>query len=179
MLDWRILSASFIALLFISFTLVGGLNIRELVGNVINKISNLIGTPLGNPQPQEEGNLEIQMTIYPKQFTLPVADVDIATSSAEFSNFKGDIKVDIENKKITLVQSGTDLVINLPIQKATIGELKLSRLVIENIEMSVKTGKWDIKSVNGSVELTGFSGKGIINEDSIEFTGTVSKFTRL
>lgn len=183
MLDWKILAASFVALIFISSFLVGNFGIKELVGKIIDKVDDwLSGSPFEGffkaPSKEDTQTERIELVIYPENFSIkPDSVVDIKIGDIQLNKFSGEINADFRKNKISLNQKDSEFKIEMPVQRTLISNLELKTLSV-NGKIYMKTGKWEFNTENGSVQLFGFSGNMEINIDSIGFTGNATRVLR-
>ncbi|MBL7205962.1 MAG: hypothetical protein ISS36_00005 [Candidatus Aenigmarchaeota archaeon] len=183
MLDWKILAASFVALIFISSFLIGNLGIKDVVGKIIDKVEGMLtGSPLDGflttPSKQDAQTESLELTIYPDNFSLnPNSVTNIKIGEMNLNSFSGDISVDFKENEIVLTQKGTELLIKLPVQKTTIENLEITSISVDG-KIRMKTGKWEFNSESGTVEIFGFSGRAEINSESIFFEGNASRVLR-
>ncbi len=179
MLDWRILAASFAGLLFVSSMLIGGSGITDFFSNIINTIGEWFGSsPFGNvfSAPARASNENVDITLYSPVFTLkPDSDINISTDEITLIGFNGDVIANFQNNTLTFKQSNTPLTINTALQETHITNLRLDKLLIENMQLKLKSGKWNITSGNGSVEIYDFYGTALITTDNIILKGNVSR----
>ena len=186
MLDWKILAASFAALLFVSTLLVGDFGIPNFFGDIADKLGEWLGnSPFGGmfTAPTSSSVIDsdtINVKIFPDSFVLrPDFPVNITFDKKEIISFSGEITIDYEEKRITLDQSNSQLSIIMPIENIKIHGLKLAKLLIQEKGLDASTGNWEIKTENGSIEIYDFSGIGEITSRSIELDGNITKLIRL
>jgi hypothetical protein len=179
MLDWRILAASFAALLFISSVLVGGLGITDFFSTIANKISEWLGsTPFSNifSSQSKTSSEEVDLTLYTPFFTLkPDSSVNITTEGITLKEFEGEVNIDFQNSGIFFRPINTQLTIDTVLKEVNISNLRLSKLLVDNTMLRIKSDKWNITSDNGSVEMHGFEGYASVTNSSITLKGNVSR----
>ena len=185
MLDWKILAASFAALLFVSSMFIGDFAIQDFFSTVVEKIGEWLGgSPFGGmvTAPTSsviEGNT-VNVKIYPERFTIiPDNPVNITFDGKEITDFSGEIVIDYSEKKITFDESNSRLNIIIPIENTEITDLKIKKVIIHNKEIDVNTEDWDLSNKNGSIEVYDFSGIVEITTRMIELKGNMSKLVRL
>jgi hypothetical protein len=177
MFDWRILSAAFVAFLFVSGVFVSNIGLRDFLNSIIQRVSEWMKTsPFGGffTSPTKKPK-EVEFSIHTKELTLkPDAKVSLISDKFALSGFRGKIMIDLENQKIKLTDSTSSLQINLSIDgEATIENLKLSTFSLENVKFEVSPM---IKTNNGSIFLNDFSGNVSIKSDGVHFYGEVTSF---
>lgn len=184
MLDWKILAASFAALLFVSSMLVGDFGVRDFFSTVVEKLGEWLGnSPFGGlfTAPTSIMNVDtINLKLYPDLFVLkPDSSVNISFDKKEVVNFVGEITVDYNNKKIILDEINSPLNIVIPIETTRISGLKLKKLLVKDIKIDVSAGEWEISNDNGSIEIYDFSGLGEIDVNRIQLEGNITRLIRL
>jgi len=179
MLDWKILAASFAALLFVSSMLIGGLGITDFFSTIVNKISEWFGSsPFGNvfSSPAKATNENVDITLYTSVFTLkPDSNINISTDEITLTEFNGEVEADFQSNTLTFKHSNTPLTISTALQETHIINLKLDKLLVENIQLQIKSEKWNITSSNASIEIYDFYGTASITNKSIILKGNVSR----
>lgn len=177
MLDWKILAASFVALLVVSSVLLGGFGIGEFFSDLINKIGEWLGSsPFGGffSTPTAKTK-EIDIVLYPANLSLkPDSSINVSTDMITLTNFKGEISTDFENETLIFKESDSSLIVEIPLERITIPDLQIKKMSFENVRFDMKP---NITGENGSIEIYDFLGKGIIAVGSVEFQGNVSKMT--
>ena len=185
MLDWKILAASFAALLFVSSMLVGDFAIRDLFTTVSEQLGEWLGnSPFGGmftaTKPQVTDADVIDLEMRPETFTLiPDQPVNISFDSGEITDFSGSIDVNYETKVIILDETNSDLIIKMPLETIKISGLSITKMDLKDIDLDLTTGSWDLTSKNGSIEIHGFLGTGEITPSMIIMQGNVTKLVRL
>jgi len=177
MLDWKILAASFAALLVVSSALMGSFS---LDGNPLSGIFDKIGEWLGgstismSPQSTEE----VEIIIKPNILSIPINSKSSASiNSVELKNFHGSVIVDYDNSLLTF--NGPDGVeIQSSLKQATIKETIIEKLVVENTVIEIIKGEWSEKTDTSKVEISNFNGDIEITEADIHLKGTVSSIVK-
>ncbi|MFH1444894.1 MAG: hypothetical protein ABIF08_00190 [Nanoarchaeota archaeon] len=174
MIDWRILTASFAAIIVVSSMFMGGIG-GDFFSNILDDVSNWLGsspfsgffiTPVVKTH-------DIDLTIYPKQISLtPDSSVNFSSESSVIRNFKGTINLDFEEQTIVLEEADSSLRYESSIQNLEIEYIKLNTLSLDDLKLKIAP---DITSENGSAELYNFQGKLTITSESLKFEGNVSK----
>ena len=177
MLDWRILAASFAALLVVSTVLIGNFGIRDFLSDIIGKISEWLGSsPFGGffSQPPAKAS-EVIITLYPSNFTIkPDTYINITSDNTSLNNFKGELDINFKTGRIVLSETDSRLVINLPLSRTEITGLGFSDLKTGNLRFAVASSESNMTTSNGSMEIYNFFGECLI-EDGIQLRGNVSK----
>ena len=186
MLDWKILAASFAALLFVSSMLIGDFAITDFFADIAEKLGEWLGnSPFGGmfTAPTQSSVINtniIDVSIYPDTFILkPDYPVNMSFNEKEITGFMGDIIIDYDEKKITLDESNSQLNIVMPIENVEIHGLILKKLLIQEKGIEANTGNWEIQTDNGTIEIYDFSGFGEISSESIHLEGNITKLIRL
>jgi hypothetical protein len=174
MLDWKILAASFAALLVLSSVLLGGFGIGDFLAGAAEKVRELLGgapfsglfTGRGSPEQQ------ITLALFPENFTLvPDSAVAIIIGDMQLNDFAGEIGIHFDSNELILDEKESSLSISLPITETEIKQVSLASLKVENAVFDVAP---TISTENGTIEVTRFSGTVTITEKSVEFLGNVS-----
>jgi hypothetical protein len=182
MIDWKILAASFAALVLISSVLVGNVGGGNVFTDLFSKISEWFGsTPFSGflvaPGPDAE---KVNIKIYPERITLvPESKVNLTLNDVEVRDFSGEISIDLGENEAFVKESGSSLTMALEIDEILIEGVVNKRLVIENTKLEVSSGTWNIKTNNGSMEFYDFSGDVLVSPSVIELNGNVTKIERL
>jgi hypothetical protein len=174
MLDWRILAASFVALLFISGLFITGFGIKDFITNIGEKIGEWTSSsPFGgffSTTPKKTHQVEI--IFYPESIRItPQTPIDITSGSLNLENFQGTVNVSFSGKSIILKEQQTDLKIELILNRMVLENIKLASFTAGNASFEIKP---DIKTSKGTIDMTDFSGKVLLDEKSITFIGNVS-----
>ena len=167
MFDWKILAASFAALLIVSSVLIGGLGFTDIVDNVRDWLG---GSPFGGfVDFPEAGSKEAAVIIYKTPFSFSPEDpINVTIGEAEMSGFSGSISADFE--KLSLKFSADGLMLTVPISNITIDGISIGKLALNPSDFSVKSDNLETAAENGTLEMTNFVG-------SIEFRDTRATFT--
>ena len=174
-MDWRIIAASFAALIVIVSLLFNGVggNFSGIFKNVggwlsSSPFSGFVVTP-------EAKTHSLDLILYPEQITIkPDSDVNISIKGTKIDNFLGNINVNFKEGKITFEQEKTSLKFESAIESMEIDGFKVSSFYVDNMQLKILP---DTVSNNGSVQMKNFNGKLIITEANIQFSGNVSKVT--
>jgi hypothetical protein len=178
MFDWKIIAAVFIALLVVSYIVIGVPGISEFFGNIASGAGNLLeGSPFGGIfSSGAAGGRLVEVTLYPDGFTLePELPVNVSFGDGTLiEGFKGGIMVDLNNGTISMSQEGSSLVISPKLNMVWIYGLKISRIGLDNITASVKSGDAETSIEDGALEITGFLGEARITRNDIKLIGNVT-----
>ncbi len=184
MMDWKILAASFAALIFVSSLFVGDFAIKDFFSTLVDKIGEWVGSsPFGGmfaaPTHPSSGTQEIELKMYSQNLVInPEYPVNISFDNNEMTGFLGTLEINYIKRNIELGEDKTNLRITIPLKDISIEGLTFKKFTINNAKIDVHTDRWDISSENGSVELYDFSGFGEINNEMIVFKGNVTKIQR-
>lgn len=175
MLDWKILAASLVALLFISSLFIGGTGIKDFFSDALNKVGDFLGTsPLGGifPASSVTGDGKITIFLLPKTLTITSENpVNIQVGSTTFSGFDGNIILNFENSTVKL--SSETLTVTFPIETLNITSLTLRSLDFKETPFEIKP---DISTDSGDVEIRSFIGTASVVPRGIELSGKVASF---
>lgn len=174
MFDWRVLAASFVALLFISGIFITGFGIKDFFTNLGEKISEWMkSSPFEgffSTTPKKIHKVEI--IIRPKNIQLhPQEGISMRSNIFNIENFYGIVNISFFKKRIFLKETQTGLDFNAPLVNIEIEKIRLKSLIVNNVSFEVKP---DIKTNMGTIEITDFSGKCLIDENSLILIGNVS-----
>lgn len=178
MFDWKIIAAVFIALIIVSYVVIGVPGIREFFGGLASRVgSALEGSPFGGLFSSSGiKKTPAEITIYPDSFSLkPELPVNISAGDTGLQDFRGEISVDLVNGTISMRHEGSSLVITPRLDTILIEGLKISKLNLEGIRANVRSGDVDTMVENGTLEVLDFLGEGRVTRDSIVLSGNVTK----
>ncbi len=178
MFDWKIIAAVFIALLVVSYVIIGVPGIRDFFGGIASGVGKALeSSPFGGLF--SSGGVKkiyAEITLYPDTFSLkPELPVNITLGDTVLQDFRGEISMDLANDTISMKQEGSSLVISPRLDLVVIEGLKISRLDLENMKANVKSGDIDTDVENGTLEILDFLGEGKITEEYIMLSGNVTK----
>ena len=174
MLDWKIVGASFAALIVISTVMLGNFGIGDFFSDLFGKTGDLLGgSPFGgffsNPTAR---NMEVDVTLFPDNFVLiPDSKINLTIDSINLEEFQGEIRVYFSTQTLVLKEANSPLIVNTPLQEIKIENIVLNKLLLENEAFEIKP---NISTSNGTMDMTGFLGTAFIHEDNIELIGNVS-----
>ncbi len=177
MLDWKILAASFIALLIVSAVLASTVNQDNPLGDVGSKISDWLGTPpFSNPlEGGKPGATQILLKIRSPVTFEPDNAVNI-TGAVNVTMFEGGITF-TPPQSVHLAQK--TLTIDLPWKSFAVDSVKIGTLQLENASfevmgnVSTELGLLDIRNFFGTVSTSGndIVLEGNISKMSVEIGG--------
>jgi len=176
MLDWKILAASLVAMLFVSSVFIGGLGIRDILSDLVEKVSGYLGSsPIDNifpsSQDQDTEGGTVSIFISPKNLEMiPDSEATIISGDTVFSGFTGTLKLNFDNNTAELVSSS--LTITFPIETMKIESLTLNTFSMEETKFDIKP---DLSTDSGNLQISGFLGEASITPEGIELTGEVSE----
>ncbi|GAF85839.1 unnamed protein product [marine sediment metagenome] len=178
MFDWKIIAAVFIALIVVSYVVIGVPGIREFFGSAASGIGRLLeSSPFGGLF--SSGSIKktpAEITLFPDSFSLkPELPVNISAGDTLLQDFRGEIAVNLENDTISMKQEGSSLVISPRLELVVIKGLKISRLELEGMRANVKSGDVNTSIENGTLEILDFLGEGRITSDYIKLSGNVTR----
>lgn len=185
MLDWRILGASFAALIVVSAVFLGGTSapgsgatndsgIGGMLSGIIEKISEWFsGSPFGGflEQPVARSST-VQIILYPDEFILEPGPIDIESGQVEIKGFKGTMDADFVNQTMTLSEEGSSLELSLPLEGVLVEDMKLPSLSLSGAKFEIVP---NITADNGTLELSNFLGRMEFSSNRIDIFGNVSK----
>lgn len=179
MFDWKIIAAVFIALIIVSYVVIGVPGIRDFFGGIASSMGNALeSSPFGGLfSSSGVKKTQVELTLYPDSFSFkPELPVNISLGDGTvLQDFRGEISLNLESETISLKQEGTNLVINPKLDLIQVEGLKLSRLDLKEINAQVKSGDIDTKVENGTLEVLDFLGSGSISRDGIVLSGNITK----
>lgn len=177
MFDWKIIAAVFIALVAVSYVVIGVPGIGEFFGDLASKAGKALeGSPFGGLFSSGAGKAYVEVTLYPDSLSLkPELPVNISAGNMELRDFRGEISVDLENGTISMKQEGSSLVITPRLELVAIEGLKISRLSLEGIKASVKSGDTNTMIENGTLEILDFLGRGSVSREYVGLSGNATK----
>ncbi len=184
MLDWRILGASFAALIVISAVFLGGPaggetstsegGIGGLLSGIIEKISSWFsGSPFGGFLEQPEARSStVQVILYPDEFSLkPESSVDLSAGGTEVTGFSGTMGADFLNHTMTLSEEGSSLKVTLPMESIVLDGMRITSLSLAGMRFEIVP---NMTTDNGTLEMGNFLGRMEFKPDRIEMFGNVS-----
>jgi len=178
MFDWKIIAAVFIALLVVSYVIIGVPGIRDFFGGIASGVGKALeSSPFGGLfSSGGTKKTPVEVTLYPDTFSLkPELPVNIIMVDTELQDFRGEISVNLADDTISMKQEGSSLVITPRLNLVRIEGLKLSRLDLKEIRANVKSGDIDTNVENGTLEILDFLGEGKITGEYVMLSGNVTR----
>ncbi len=177
MIDWKILAASFAALLVVSSVLVGDFGIRDFFSGLVEKITELLGgSPFGAFSIPGAGHAEIDLNLYPENITFqPDGPVNITSESITIENFQGSVTTGAAQESAVFEESrGFRITMQLN-NNITIHGLSIGKLSVPNVKFELTSNQSRIDSESGLIELYNFAGDAVIQRNHIALKGNVSR----
>jgi hypothetical protein len=186
MLDWRILGASFAALIIISAVFLGGTGtsdetptseggIGDMLSGVFDKISSWFsGSPFGGffEQPVARSST-VQLILYPDEFSLtPESEISLSSGETMIKGFSGQMDANFVNQTMTLSEKGSSMTVTLPLQSIILDEIRITSLNLDGMKFEIVP---NMTANNGTLEMSNFLGRMEFNEDRIDLFGNVSR----
>ncbi|MEM5871820.1 MAG: hypothetical protein QW051_03030 [Candidatus Aenigmatarchaeota archaeon] len=165
----------------ISYTVIESVRAEGLLSNFFEMIKRWFeASPLGNifttPVKRTEA---IELIFYPQVFEFDAKDaLNFTSENLEIENFKGNVNINMENKIITLKESGSSLLIKEKFGTVNIDGIKINLLELKNMRLTLISGNWNETTENGTLMLNDFLGSGTIKEGLIELKGNVSRIVK-
>jgi len=174
MFDWKILGATFAALIVVSTLFVGGFGIKDFFSQIFEKISEWLGSsPFSGFQHTK--STHVHFTLYPENFVFsPDSPINITLSTMKINNFKGKINTHFKNNTLLFSEDQTDLKIETEIQNFVAPEVSLKELVFKGKFIVTSTGS-NITAENETISVYNFLGVVSLQNKSIVFSGNVTK----
>lgn len=170
MLDWKILGATFAALLVVSTLFIGGFGIEDFFSDIFEKLSEWLGT---SPFGTTSRTTYVEFILYPKELSFTVEKpVNITLDSFKVENFLGDVSISFINDTISL--QSNSLVINTHTQNLIIHTLQLKNLKAL-CKFQVFGPSSNITSENGSIEIYNFLGTLSLSNHTLYFSGNTTR----
>lgn len=178
MLDWKIMAASFAALLVVSSVLVGGSGIPGISG-ILDKVDDWMGdSPLsGFITSPVRGSKQASLILYEDPFTLPVSDISFKTGGSSHSGFSGNILINRSSEKLTFSQSDSSFRIEMPLTNLTLNNVKIGRMSLEETKFSVLSSALDTSGESADLDFSDFSGVVELSSQKITLNGNFSSIT--
>jgi hypothetical protein len=170
MFDWKILAASFAALLVVSSVLVGGFGF----GDILGKLKEWLGeSPLGGfVTAPVRGSRQAEIVLTGDVLEIPLEGTDFSIGDAEFRGYTGSIRADFPNDRLEFV-SGSGSVA-FPYRGLTIGDMSLGSLTLEDSDFHVLSEGLDTSAEGATLEVQGFTGSLSVGDSSITLDGNVT-----
>ncbi len=175
MLDWRILAASFASLLIISTLIVGDFGIKDILTNIMEKISEWLGSsPFGGfvSTPKEQHNITLKIYATNLSFE-PESKINITSDGVDVVDFSGSVYLDLlENRVVLNDVSKTQ--IRFITNEVSMFDVKIGRLELSDIKFDIESENFNLSSESGPVRIYNFFGDALISNSSVIFMGNVS-----
>ena len=189
MIDWRILGASFAALIVISAVVIGGSGgqadvtgnavagggIGDLFSGLIEKISGWFkGSPFGGFFSQPEARQsEVQFILYPQELRIkPDSSIDLVSNRTAIRGFSGQMTASFLNGTMLLEEKGSSMKIELPLDSIVIESIKVGSLSLQETGFEIVP---NMTAQNGTLDISSFLGRMEFKAGSVEMSGNVSK----
>ena len=176
LLEWKILAAVFAILIVASSALVSNSGIKDTFLNSTGNIGDWLGgSPFGSlfQTPQKEMTW-VKIDIKSGQIGLVMeSPVNITSDSSSIKNFKGDMNIDFDTNSSQFILSGTDFVMDTKIERMKIEGVRISSLVLDNIDYVVESEKSSVTGTDDRLEIHDFAGD-ITIDGSLMLEGNVS-----
>ncbi|MBI4163905.1 MAG: hypothetical protein HY512_03510 [Candidatus Aenigmarchaeota archaeon] len=104
--------------------------------------------------------------------------VEVTTESGTIKNFTGSIGVILKNKTVVLTHEGSNLVVDLPLKTIAVTGVVLSKFDVVGSKIDVFSGNWRTQTDNGTLQIEGFKGGVLIENDYLKFVGNISSLRR-
>lgn len=172
MFDWKILAASFAALLVVSSVLVGGFGFGDVLDTLKDWLGDVpfegfVSSPLSSPK-------QASVEFSPEFFELPVDGASFSMGSASFTDFSGTLSANLTSDTLDLSPTDSDFKVTLAITEATIEDVSLGHLLLEDTEFQIISNSLETSGQNASLEISDFTGHLTIRTDSILLDGNFS-----
>ncbi len=172
MFDWKILAASFSALLVVSSVLVGGFGFTD----ILDKLSDWMGdSPLGGlVVAPVRATKPVTVILFPEYLELPLNDVSFSAGDTCFDDFTGMLHANLSSGTLSFSPGDTRLRVTVPLSDLTIDDVKIGRLSLNDIRFHVISHALDTSGENASLDVYDFSGKLGISQKFIRLDGNVT-----
>ena len=176
MFSLKVVAAVIVIVIIIALVLI---NFEGIANRVKGVLGGQKADTVGGPGVPGKFSGLLDLAVYPEGVFVikPDSPIDITIESTSISDFLGEIRVDYLNKTVKFVDSRTPLKVDYQLSKVDLGSnLKLTKLSLVNTKLNITKDGWSKLLQNGTVEVEGFVGSGVINTDSFQIVGNVSKF---
>ncbi len=175
--EWKILAAIFAVLIVASSALVSNSGIKDMFLNSTGNLGDWMeDLPFGNMFSTPEKSMNaVVITLSAENIALEMVDpVNITAGDSSVLNFRGALTLNLVDNKTLLVPSDSDIVMDLRLEGSEIKNVRLTTLIIEDIDFVVSSDKTNISASNDKIEIYDFYGD-IRITDVVELSGNVSK----
>ena len=175
MFDWKILAASFAALLVVSSVLVGGFGFTD----ILDKLNEWMGdSPLsGLVTAPSVGSKEATITLHTDSFRISVNQASFTSGESEFTSFTGDVNANLTADTINLVQKDSKFSATLPLAKTILEKVSIAKFSMDETSFSVSSRSLETSGKDVSLEIVGFIGDVTITSEYITLEGNVTSIT--
>lgn len=175
MFDWKILAASFAALLVVSSVLVGGFGFQDILGKLNewmgdSPLSGLVTAPVRESE-------QVSVTFYPESFQLSLDHATFMSGDAEFRSFTGTLDANLTSDEIVVAQGDSGFSATLPLTNTSVGGASISKISLEKTSFSVTSQSLETSGQDVSLEILGFSGDVTITNNHVHLEGNVTSLT--
>ncbi len=172
MFDWKILAASFAALLVVSSVLVGGFGFTDILDNLNDWLG---GSPFGGfVAAPVRATKPVTVILFPEYFELPLDGVNFSAGDTGFEDFTGTLRANLSSETVSLSPGDTLFRVTLPLSDLAIDDVKIGRLSLEDTNFHVISHALDTSGENASLEVYDFSGKLSITQELVRLDGNVT-----
>ena len=174
MFDWKIMAASFAALLVVSSVLVGGFGFTDILDTFKDFLGDvpfegLVTSPLGGG-----ASKSAMVSFRADSLSLDLERAEFTADSTSFTDFSGNLQANLTNDVVSLSQIDTDLKISIPLTEVIIQEASLDSLSLADTSFTVSSDSLETSGSNTSLDITGFSGQIKVTSDIVELSGNFS-----
>jgi len=174
MFDWKILAASFAALLIVSSVLVGGLGFTDIVDSVREWLG---GSPFGGfVDFPEAGSKAAAVTIYSSPLTLDLnKPINATIGDVSITGFSGTLISNLDDS--TLLFKSDTFTLTFPVSNTTLDNIMIGKMFLESADFSIMNGDLETSAENGTLEISDFSGRIIFTETAITLSGNFTSIS--
>jgi hypothetical protein len=180
MLDWKILAASFAALLVVSSVAFGNFGIGDFFSGILDKLNQLLGggSPFTGLFGRAGAGTEVNVTLYPDSIYFDPSSVNVTSPAASVHNFGGRLTADLAGGVLYLEEKSSKLSVSFPLANATytVEGLSFQKLSLSGTRFQLRSNQSDISS-QGNLEIQGFAGRARISGGSVVLEGNATKIT--
>jgi hypothetical protein len=172
MFDWKIMAASFAALLVVSSVLVSGFGF----GGIIDTLKDFLGDiPFeGLVTSPVRATSQANVTFHPSSFSLGLDSASFSVGQASFTGFSGTISADLSTDNLSIVQKDSDFSVSLPLTEVKIGQAAIGSIHADDTSFTVDSDSLETSGQNASLDVLDFSGSVRITASLVELSGNVS-----
>jgi hypothetical protein len=172
MFDWKILAASFAALLVVSSVLVGGFGFTD----ILDKLNDWLGeSPFGGFVAAPVRAVKpVTVILFPEHFELPLEGVSFSSGDASFEGFSGILTANLSSGTVSLTPGDNQFRVTLPLSELAIDDVRIGKLSLEDTDFHVISHALDTSGENVSLEVYDFSGRLSITQELVRLDGNVT-----